>query len=790
MICLKRKWMFLLAVIIVFTFSIPLFAGNNIDPMLKALKETAQNKKFGIIEKSTSDGYCFAFLPLNIYKQLFPIDETLNGIEIPVFITTNGSVDLKQKYNIPVRSKVNNIHTATVTLDQLDLLEQDENVLRVDHSGYVKPLLDESVDYIKVDQVWNNFNLDGTGVIVGVVDDAIDYTHDDFKDVNGNSRILYLWDQMDNTGTPPFSYNYGSVYTNTDIDNGLQQRQLTLNRFHGTHVTGIAAGNGRASNNSVPQNRYKGVAPNADIIFVAYDYNAGQYGRWDKITDGMLYIADRAEELGKPFVINISLGMDRGPRNGTSALEQVVWGITNIFNGPGQGNIVCAAGNDAYTNYCSDKKFRFHAAKDGPGSVFLEIPSNPYSGSDAVYLEIFYPGNQSYSIKLTAPDGTVYGPYAPGTGIGDPGQYTYDDDPSTTDGAILIHNAHWNPTGTGTWEDPYPFTDDRQVEMYLFATFNDQNQLLALRNGDWKIEMIGGSGHWDAYMFVNNIANVAAFDLADIEEEHKINEPANAYNVITVGSFTTKNYQDNLVNNGTYSYPISCYPIGGESPFSSKGPSRPSPTYPNGEPKPDVLAPGCGIVSSMHFKADDGPTYYPSFETYKVLNGGEHYLTQGTSMAAPHIAGLVALMLQLRPDLTHDQIKECLLKSVDSQNRIKALDAVQCAADGIEDDQVVIIPKEFEVLDNYPNPFNSGTVISLSIPPVDQNHTAQHVKLEVFNLLGQKVKILKDEDMMPGNYSIEWDGTNQNNETVSSGMYFYRCSYHGESKVNKMVLLK
>jgi hypothetical protein len=92
-------------------------------------------------------------------------------------------------------------------------------------------------------------------------------------------------------------------------------------------------------------------------------------------------------------------------------------------------------------------------------------------------------------------------------------------------------------------------------------------------------------------------------------------------------------------------------------------------------------------------------------------------------------------------------------------------------------------PTGFAVSQNYPNPFNPVTKFKLSLP------RASHVRMEIFNVLGQKVKTLVDEDLGAGGFVVTWDGKDQGGAEVASGVYFYRMTAGGFSDVRKMILL-
>jgi hypothetical protein len=94
------------------------------------------------------------------------------------------------------------------------------------------------------------------------------------------------------------------------------------------------------------------------------------------------------------------------------------------------------------------------------------------------------------------------------------------------------------------------------------------------------------------------------------------------------------------------------------------------------------------------------------------------------------------------------------------------------------------IPRAYSLDQNYPNPFNASTVISFNV-----KHDG-HVRLDVFNILGQKVKTLVDEFRQLGPQAVDWDGTDAGGRVVPTGLYFYRLVTSDYTDIKKMVLLK
>ncbi|MDD4052426.1 MAG: T9SS type A sorting domain-containing protein, partial [candidate division Zixibacteria bacterium] len=99
------------------------------------------------------------------------------------------------------------------------------------------------------------------------------------------------------------------------------------------------------------------------------------------------------------------------------------------------------------------------------------------------------------------------------------------------------------------------------------------------------------------------------------------------------------------------------------------------------------------------------------------------------------------------------------------------------------------LPYKIHLDQNYPNPFNPVTRISYVITP-GAGPRVDRTRLEVFNVLGQKVATLVDRDEAPGQYSVVWDGRDERGESAASGMYFYRLSRGSHATTQKMILLK
>ncbi len=198
-------------------------------------------------------------------------------------------------------------------------------------------------------------SLGGRGVLVGIIDSGIDYLLRDFRDEEG-SRILFLWDQtIERNDTGGGEGSIGREFTKEDIDRAIAAsgvgnggadyaaaREIVPSldgSGHGTAVAGIAAGGS-------PAILYRGVAPLSSLIVVKL---RGQRQNAPLTTDLMraiTYVFRKAQELGRPVVMNLSIGDTYGAHDGTSLLERFIDSV--CANGR---NVICiGAGNEAAAN--------------------------------------------------------------------------------------------------------------------------------------------------------------------------------------------------------------------------------------------------------------------------------------------------------------------------------------------------------------------------------------------------------------------------------------------------------
>lgn len=194
--------------------------------------------------------------------------------------------------------------------------------------------------------------LTGKGVLLAVIDSGIDYTHPDFRNADGSTRIVALWDQTIPPNPSigrfsPLDYPRGTLFYSEQINMALRAPSMgealslvpsTDTSGHGTHVAGIAAGNGRASSGV-----YRGVAPEASLLIVKLgSATPNSFPNTIELMEAVDFCVRYALSQNLPLAINLSFGNTYGSHSGTSLLEAYLDQVSNL----GQLNIVAGSGNE------------------------------------------------------------------------------------------------------------------------------------------------------------------------------------------------------------------------------------------------------------------------------------------------------------------------------------------------------------------------------------------------------------------------------------------------------------
>ncbi len=230
----------------------------------------------------------------------------------------------------------------------IPLLSQRKEIIYIDKPKNLFFSVENGISSSCIPPVWRPpYNLSGQGTIACIIDSGIEYTHADFRNSDGTTRILALWDQTIPSGsvpgydgkgylTSPAGYFPGTLFSEEQINAALEetdplQRQKLCPETdlsgHGTHVAGICAGNGNASSG-----RYLGCAFRADLLIVKLGRSVNSsYPTTTQLMQAADWAVKYASSVGKPVAINISFGNNYGAHDGTSLLEQYLNNLTEIW---------------------------------------------------------------------------------------------------------------------------------------------------------------------------------------------------------------------------------------------------------------------------------------------------------------------------------------------------------------------------------------------------------------------------------------------------------------------------
>jgi subtilisin family serine protease len=508
------------------------------------------------------------------------------------------------------RTRAGNVFTGDMPRDAIRALERLPGLRRAEAARPMRRELEEALPEARV--VGRNISVlphRGAGVIVGIIDHGIDYRHQSFRNEDGTSRILAIWDQRleprhDQGEASPAEFGYGVEYTREVIDAALQSsdpisrvRHIGIDPFHGTHVAGIAAGNGRPANN-MGEVRFVGVAPEADLVVVANTRGDGQdpgsLGDSADTLDAIHYILRIAERRGQAVAINLSQGDNLGPHDGTSLLEV---GIEHLIAGPGR-VLVKSAGNEG-------DKAR-HASGTLPESGVDDVRIAVAPHKNEVIVDIWYRGADRIGVQIASPNATE---------TTDALWPTLNTAVTLSNGNSVFVDADLNDPGNG----------HHRTFIALQA-----GQMRSVEQGNW-IFRLKGNGQWHAWIQLDPRATLGtpphALFLSHLNRESTITIPGTSPAVIAVASYVSST-RFTPANPGTL------------SGFSSHGPTL-------GRARaPWLAAPGEEITAPQ---PDD------------------HFAERhGTSMAAAMVTGAVALMLQKCKTLTATDIRTRLKTSARS----------------------------------------------------------------------------------------------------------------------------
>lgn len=475
--------------------------------------------------------------------------------------------------------------------------------------------------------------LTGRGVIVGIIDTGIDFNHVNLCGIDGKTRVKAVYMPCDTTGPRPVVGGDtlpGSCYESPDM---IAMLTTDFNgTSHGTHTLGTVAGSFRA-------NGWYGVATEADLVACGMP---GDSLSDANVANALKYIFDYADRVNKPCVVNMSIGTNEGPNNGTSFMCRTF----EALSGPGR-ICVLSAGNDG------NVPVRFNHRLAGDGDVVTTLMRGKSSGTQHNgYVSMWSDGASVHRSRLVAinrGDNSI-GYASPWIGLLDEDSvFTLSSEVESDFARFFTGEVQFASAMEPQFNQAGDRIGDRYHSFWIFDATISSDYLLGLQyTSSDEVELVGWStkdDYFDTFGINGMVGGSTQGSISDL---------ATTDSVISVGAYCSrKSYYDS--NNELYTY-NRCTPDD-IAYFSSYGPDE------SGIERPDLCAPGFAVISSANRYHDS--SHYQHMPPGVTVSGVEYpySVIYGTSMSAPVVTGVIAMMLQLNPSLTVSDVREAFRAS-------------------------------------------------------------------------------------------------------------------------------
>ena len=506
-----------------------------------------------------------------------------------VIVRYSGSIEFLRDYNIEIEYLEGSYAILLVPDIMVRRLSEFEEIIYVELPKKLFMMISEAISASCISPlISNEFTggaLTGNGILCGVIDSGIDIFHNAFRNNDGSTRILELWDQSIE-GNPPPGYFSGTVFNENDINfiignnentigntnQSIENNQVTVSKIipgrdvsgHGTHVAGIMAGNFATNkNNNV------GIATKSKLIVVKLKTNVDNgFPSTVELMEAVNYVYQTALKYKQPISINISFGNSYGSHDGTSLLETYIDNISKLWKmtiSIGSGNEGAAAGHAHEYFSTGEAKTISFSVGNYERSINIQLWK---SYEDECEFSIYAPGG-IYNYKLSNSPGTT------NIGLGN--------------NRLLIFKG-----------EPSPYSRFQEIYIQIIPFYKDE---VFITSGIWSIVV-------NAVKVVNGRIDMWLPDSAVLGEGTGFTNPS-PETTLTIPSTSSS-----AISVGGYNSRLNAY-----ADFSGRGYTRLT-----NQIKPDLVAPAVDIISAS--------------------SGGGLTSKTGTSMACPFVAGSAALLME------------------------------------------------------------------------------------------------------------------------------------------------
>lgn len=529
-------------------------------------------------------------------------DENIHAI---VRLCDEADLDrLAADYGVAFNVVTGNLATAVIPMRSLVAFAEDADVENVDAGNTVRAMTDLARESSQVDALHGGLpdfprSFTGKGVLIGVIDTGFDFMHPAFRDAEGNSRIIHVWDQSGRNGNTP-SMGYGVVFDTPEL---IRSAAHDVSRdTHGTHVAAIAASSADV---------YKGMAPESGIVVVATDKSESG------IIDALAYLLDYAEKEKKPMAINLSMGTVIGFKDGTDPIASM---IDELLDKSGKKCLMAiAAGNEGHRNST------IVTEATGQGEVINTSFTPPSHMRENIFIGCSTTSAFQVTLSLVGSDGVAF--------------------ETSISSDVSESVSHENITGEKDYSlvtlSPMKDADglQRGVSINLYAPLKDGQK--------WKLSVTGAAGKYIAccdYGELDNGSNASTMAAT-----------ACGQIPISVGAYVSRDKFTNL--QGTER--SSDWTVGERYPLSGMGPAFDGRDKPDVlAPGAHIISAINNYAASYNVNRED----LAYTEVDALIPGRTNYWGAmcGTSMATPVVTGIMALWLQANPRLDFDLVRKLI----------------------------------------------------------------------------------------------------------------------------------